>query len=81
MGATTDSGRIRPGNEDNVLADTRVFAVADGMGGHRAGEVASALAVDLLRSRLSAVGADVGGRRRRDRRGQPGDLPRRHRQP
>ena len=58
-GATTDSGRIRPGNEDNVLADARVFAVADGMGGHRAGEVASLLAVDLLRSRLSAVGATL----------------------
>lgn len=58
-GATTDSGRIRPGNEDNLLADRRVFVVADGMGGHQAGEVASALAVDLLRSRLSAAGATL----------------------
>jgi serine/threonine protein phosphatase PrpC len=58
-GATTDPGRIRPDNEDNLLAEPNVFAVADGMGGHRAGEVASALAVDLLRSRLSAPGADL----------------------
>ena len=58
-GAATDPGRIRPENEDNVLAEPNVFAVADGMGGHRAGEVASALAVDLLRSRLSAPGAGL----------------------
>jgi serine/threonine protein phosphatase PrpC len=58
-GAATDPGRIRPDNEDNLLAEPNIFVVADGMGGHRAGEVASALAVDLLRSRLSAPGADL----------------------
>ncbi len=58
-GAATDAGRIRPDNEDNLLVAPRVFAVADGMGGHRAGEVASALAVELLRSRLSEPGAGL----------------------
>ena len=58
-GAATDPGRIRPENEDNLVAEPNVFAVADGMGGHRAGEVASALAVDLLRSRLAAPGAHL----------------------
>jgi serine/threonine protein phosphatase PrpC len=58
-GSATDAGRIRPDNEDNLLAAPRVFAVADGMGGHRAGEVASALAVELLRSRLSEPGAGL----------------------
>ena len=58
-GASTDPGRIRPGNEDNLLVEARVFVVADGMGGHRAGEVASALAVDLLRSRLNVDEASL----------------------
>ncbi|MET0458000.1 MAG: PP2C family serine/threonine-protein phosphatase [Ilumatobacteraceae bacterium] len=58
-GTATDPGRIRPDNEDNLLAGPLIFAVADGRGGHRAGEVASAIAVDLLRDRLGAPGADL----------------------
>src|SRR5262245_36715924 len=57
-GIRTDPGRIRQQNEDSVLVDAHMFAVADGMGGHKAGEVASALTVDKLKSRLGgAVGS------------------------
>ena len=47
-GAATHVGRVRDHNEDSLLSDGLVFAVADGMGGHAAGEVASSLAVDAL---------------------------------
>ena len=47
-GAATHVGRVREQNEDCLLADGIVFAVADGMGGHAAGEVASRLAVEAL---------------------------------
>ncbi|MGH9036972.1 MAG: Stp1/IreP family PP2C-type Ser/Thr phosphatase, partial [Acidimicrobiia bacterium] len=52
VGARTDVGRGRPANEDTFLVDhdDRLYAVADGMGGHRAGEVASATAIDALQA-------------------------------
>lgn len=49
VGATTDVGRVRAHNEDSALAEGSVFVVADGMGGHAAGEVASGIVVDTMR--------------------------------
>jgi PPM family protein phosphatase len=46
--AATDIGRVREGNEDAYLNDAPLFAVADGMGGHQGGEVASRLALETL---------------------------------
>ena len=56
-GVRTDVGRVREVNEDDLLAAPPVFAVADGMGGHDGGDVASRVAVEELR-RLAEDGYD-----------------------
>jgi protein phosphatase len=58
-GVATDIGRIREKNEDSYLSDEPLFAVADGMGGHKGGEVASQLALETLEAERTA---DLGQR-------------------
>lgn len=55
VSSSTDVGSVRRVNEDALLADDVLLAVADGMGGHARGDLASSTAVDALRANRPAV--------------------------
>ena len=59
VGVCTDRGRRRHHNEDNYLACAPVFLVADGMGGHLGGELASSTALSAFSPLIDATGVDA----------------------
>lgn len=54
VAARTHTGLVRPNNQDTLLLCSRLYGVADGMGGHNGGEVASQGAVSVLRDILTS---------------------------
>ena len=55
FGSRTDVGCVRDHNEDSLIATPPLFVVADGMGGHAAGEVASEIAVSIMQERAPRI--------------------------
>ncbi|MCL2823143.1 MAG: protein phosphatase 2C domain-containing protein [Polyangiaceae bacterium] len=70
-GGATDMGKVRKHNEDSLLIrkDLRLFVVADGAGGHNAGNIASMLAVKSIENYFEATEPTVAGQPEKDRFG------------
>ncbi len=59
VGGATDVGRVRRSNQDQFLVEDSLFVVADGMGGHSGGEIASEIAVTSLSERPVVASIDA----------------------
>jgi PPM family protein phosphatase len=57
LGHGTDTGKKRRRNEDDYVVEPPLFAIADGMGGAQAGELASSLAAGAIREDEGTVGS------------------------
>jgi len=59
VGAASDIGVVRTANQDSLFISNdpslRLYIIADGMGGHKAGELASSMAVDSIAAYLDRV--------------------------
>jgi PPM family protein phosphatase len=61
VGSATDVGLVRSNNQDQLLVSPGLYAVADGMGGHAAGEVASSTAITALAAAFEATDQHTAG--------------------
>gem|GEM_PF-4720639 len=57
VGGKTDKGMVRSNNEDNFFIDEKrgLLVVADGMGGHASGEIASKITIDIIRDYFGGI--------------------------
>jgi serine/threonine protein phosphatase PrpC len=68
VGSATDIGRVRERNEDSVLVSPPLYVVADGMGGHRGGQVASQVALEAMEELETGDGGSLAEHVRRANR-------------